>query len=290
MLEFKVGDVVMGIKNEEAFVARLKDIILQEFAQQDRKGLYAKTQKIMAYNSNKIEGSTLNSEQTATLFDTGTLYSAGDEVYRAKDIEEMNGHFRMFNHMLKTINEPLSEKLIKEYHYNLKVGVFEDILNGRPIGDYKNRANGVSDITTYLPKDVPAAMEALIAEYENSDKGIEAIARFHAKFEEIHPFQDGNGRTGRMIIFRQCIDSNIVPIIINDDTKMKYYHALHMAQVDNDYTALKLYFQDQQREYYEKIKDYVDITPMKTFLGFEGVESEMTEITLEPDSEISERC
>ena len=244
---------------EIEFVRELKKILLHEFSLQDRKGLYAITQKIMAYNSNKIEGSTLNSEQTATLFDTGTLYALGDEVYKAKDIEEMNGHFRMFNHMLKTLNEPLSEKLIKEYHYILKVGVFEDILNGRPSGEYKNRTNGVSDITTYHPANVPEAMESLIYEYNNSAKDMDAIVKFHADYEKIHPFQDGNGRTGRMIIFRQCIENDIIPIIINDDTKMKYYHTLHMAQVDGDYEPLRAYFKEQQYKYYEQIKDYVEI-------------------------------
>lgn len=249
----------MDRKSEKSFMKKFKDILLSEFSIQDRKGLYAKTQKVMAYNSNKIEGSTLNSEQTATLFDTGTLYSSGDEVYRAKDIEEMNGHFRMFNHMLKTLDEPLSEKLIKEYHYNLKVGVFEDILNGRPIGEYKNRLNGVSDITTYHPADVPKAMETLMLEYNNSSRDMDAIVKFHADYEKIHPFQDGNGRTGRMIIFRQCMDNDMIPIIINDDTKMKYYHTLHMAQVDGDYEPLRGYFEKQQKEFYEQIKAYVEI-------------------------------
>ena len=255
----------MNREDEKAFVNRLKEILLNEFKIQDRKGLYAKTQKVMAYNSNKIEGSTLNSEQTATLFDTGTLYASEDEVYKAKDIEEMNGHFRMFNHMLKTIDDQLSEKLIKEYHYNLKVGVFEDILNGRPIGDYKNRANGVSDITTYLPKEVPEAMSLLLEEYNNSPKNMDAIVKFHSDYEKIHPFQDGNGRTGRMIIFKQCIDSNIIPIIIKDDTKVKYYHALHAAQVEGNFNLLRTYFEEQQKEYYEMIKDYVEYCNMRIF-------------------------
>lgn len=234
-----------------------KQLILQEFVSGYRKGLYAKIQKTMAYNSNKIEGSTLTSEQTASLFDTGTLYSNGEVVYRSKDIEEMTGHFMMFNHMLKTMDEKLSPKLIKEYHFYLKTGVFEDMANGYPVGEYKNRLNQVSDINTVLPKDVPDAIEKLFAKYKDSAMTIKDIAAFHAEYEKIHPFQDGNGRTGRMIIFRQCLDNGIIPIIIKDEYKMKYYNALHIAQVEGNYTNLEEFFIKQQEMLYEEIKNYL---------------------------------
>ena len=123
----------------------------------DRTGVYAYTQRSMAYNSNKIEGSTLTPEQTASLFDNGTL-PKNDNFYRAKDVEEMNGHFLMFNYMLDTLNEDLTEKLIKHFHYELKSGVLEDRANGYAIGEYKERANMVGIYKTVLPKDVAEEM------------------------------------------------------------------------------------------------------------------------------------
>ena len=244
--------------NKDKFVGWLKDRLLFEFGSNDRKGLYAATQKIMAYNSNRIEGSTLTSEQTASLFDTGTIISNGIEVYKAKDIEEMNGHFKMFNEMLKTIEQPISQEQIKSFHYQLKSGVFEDLANGYPIGEYKNRANIVSDINTVKPIEVADKMDLLIKEYENSQQQLHDIAVFHAKYEKIHPFQDGNGRTGRIILFKQCINSNIVPVVIRDDNKLIYYRALHKAQVDEQYEELVSFFTECQNEYLERISNFVD--------------------------------
>ena len=128
----------------------------------DRSGIYAYTQRTLAYNSNKIEGSTLNEEQTASLFDTGMLPVSGD-YYRAKDVEETNGHFLMFNKMIDTLDEPLSEELIKAFHFELKSGVFEDRANGYAIGDYKKRPNMVGMYETALPKEVPEKMRELLA-------------------------------------------------------------------------------------------------------------------------------
>lgn len=244
--------------NEKEISEQIKNIILKEFRNQEKKGLYSATQKIMAYNSNRIEGSTLTSEQTASLFDTGTLVSNGIEVYKAKDIEEMNGHFKMFNEMLKTLDKPLSSKLIKQYHYQLKSGVFEDLANGYPIGEYKNKVNIVSDIKTSSPKEVPQKIQTIIDKFNNSDKTIEDIAKFHAKYEHIHPFQDGNGRTGRMIIVKQCLENGLIPVIIKDNDKLLYYRALHLAQVEENYTELINFFINSQKEYFNYIKDFLD--------------------------------
>ena len=245
-------------RTEKEISQQIKLVLLDEFNNQNRKGLYAYTQKSMAYNSNKIEGSTLTSEQTASLFDTGEFVSNGVEVYRAKDVEEMNGHFKMFNEMLKRINEPLSPDLIKIYHYQLKSGVFEDIANGYPIGEYKNRANTVSDITVAKPSEVPQMMQKLIDEYNSSNKTLKDITRFHAEYENIHPFQDGNGRTGRIIIFKQCIDSELIPVIVKDKDKAFYIRALHKAQTENDYNDLINIFEKSQKEYGQKAFDYIE--------------------------------
>ena len=251
----------MTREEESWFVEKMIAQIQKEFAANDRKGLYALMQKQMAYNSNKIEGSTLTSEQTASLFDTGTLYAESDTVYRSKDIEEMTGHFKMFNHMLKTLEQPLSEALIKEFHYCLKAGVFEDAANGYPVGRYKNRANQVSDIRTVLPKDIPAVMQKLLARYENVTFDPLVLARFHAEYEQIHPFQDGNGRTGRILLLRQCLQDKRMPVIIQDEDKLTYYHVLHTAQVDGDAQPLADYFIKRQYAFYEQAREYLTEQP-----------------------------
>ena len=151
--------------NTVDFVKRLKQRFLIEQQKQDRSGVYGYTQRSMAYNSNRIEGSTLTERQTASIFETGTVSSEPDVLIRTKDIEELNGHFKMFNYMLKHMDEPLSEEIIKTMHRNLKEGVFEDIANGYAIGEYKRRANIVSDIKTALPQEVPERMKELLEEY-----------------------------------------------------------------------------------------------------------------------------
>lgn len=243
---------------EKKFASQIKQEILTDFQKNERKGIYAKIQKMMAYNSNKIEGSTLTSEQTASLFDTGTIYASENTVYRSKDIEEMSGHFRMFNHMLKTIDQPLSEALIKEFHFHLKSGVFEDMANGYPVGEYKNRANIVSDITTSTPQMVGEKMKTLLAGYnELEEYDVNSLMKFHADFEHIHPFQDGNGRVGRMILFRECLKHEMIPIIIRDESKAEYYHVLHEAQVNENYRPMVEYARKQQILCKEELAPFV---------------------------------
>lgn len=227
-----------------------------EFKQQDRSGVYALTQRELAYNSNKIEGSTLTQEHTASLFETGTLY--GDDIYRAKDIEETSGHFLMFNHMLKTLDEPLSEKLIKAFHYELKSGVFEDRANGYAIGDYKKRPNIVGVIQTSLPENVGNDMHTLLNEYEAKVKDITALAWFHAKYENIHPFQDGNGRTGRIILFRECLVNDIMPFIIQDTNRNRYIRFLGEAQKNGDCSKLRDFFIEEQQAYRQNIYKFIE--------------------------------
>ena len=222
-----------------------------EQQKRDRSGIYGFTQRLMAYNSNKIEGSTLTEEQTASLFDTGTL-PRSDDYYRAKDVEEMNGHFLMFNKMLDTLDAPLSQELIKQFHYELKSGVFEDRANGYAIGDYKKRANIVGMQKTVLPSQVPAEMEKLLTWYESQDVSLETLAEFHARYKSIHPFQDGNGRVGRLIMFKECLKYNIVPFIIEDDLKMFYYRGL------KEWNNEKGYLMDTCLTAQDRYKEYLD--------------------------------
>lgn len=239
-------------------IERLIEYLLYEFNHQIRNGVYGLTQRELSYNSNRIEGSTLTKRQTAFLFETGTLTSDG-EIIRAKDIEEMTGHFAMFNEMLKTYYEPLTEDLIKQYHFQLKSRVFEDKLNDYPIGEYKNRANIVEDIQTTLLGEVENKMKSLLASYrEKQTIDIVDLALFHAEYEKIHPFADGNGRTGRIILYKECLKNKIMPFIIHDSNKMEYYYALNQAQNENDFDALVILFKKEQEQYYDEIKDFIE--------------------------------
>ena len=216
-------------------------ILQNEKDRQDRSGIYGYTQRTLAYNSNRIEGSTLTETQTAALFEEGYLPSS-DEVYKRKDIEEMNGHFLMFNKMIATMNEPLSESLIKSFHYELKAGVFEDRANGYAIGEYKQWRNTVGGMTLTAPDEVANQMQNLLEWYHN----------------QIHPFQDGNGRTGRTILYRECLRQNIMPFFIHNENRIEYISSLNKAQTGGDYADLVTLFEKEQLKYTE-IYEYFNV-------------------------------
>ena len=219
----------------------------------DRSGLYGYTQRAMAYNSNKIEGSTLTEDQTASLFEEGYL-PATDSFYKTKDVEEMTGHFLMFNKMLLNMAHPLSEELIKELHFELKAGVFEDRANGYAIGDYKKRANTVGNLDNIaLPAQVPERMKELLEWYLNvSEVNLIVLAEFHERYELIHPFQDGNGRTGRIILFRECLEHNLMPFIIHNDNRTEYIESLKIAHMTKKYDRLADLFKKEQEAYKDR--------------------------------------
>ena len=222
----------------------------------DRSGVYAYTQRLLAYNSNKIEGSTLTEEQTASLFDNGTLPKS-DDYYRAKDVEEMNGHFLMFNKMLDTLNEQLGTGLIKKFHYELKSGVFEDRANGYAIGDYKKRPNMIGMYQTVRPENVEKGMNVLMEWYFRQKINLDVLVEFHARYESIHPFQDGNGRTGRLILFRECLKNDIVPIVIEDANRNEYLDALKEYREEESLNKLISLFEKEQQFYLEKCKYFM---------------------------------
>lgn len=240
----------MSVTDRNALVWVLK----LEHSMKDRSGIYGYSQRALAYNSNRIEGSTLTEEQTAALFEEGYL-PATDTFYKSKDIEEMNGHFLMFNRMLTCLEEPLSEEMIKGVHYELKAGVFEDRANGYAIGDYKKRANTVGGLIVASPQEVEGKMKALLEWYHRQEKvTIAALAEFHAEYELIHPFQDGNGRTGRMILFRECLKNNIMPFIIHNENRIQYVDALKTAQVEKKFSKLIHFFEEEQQLYTQYYK------------------------------------
>ena len=235
--------------NTADFIRNLLERFKIEHTKRDRSGVYGFTQRLLAYNSNKIEGSMLTEEQTASLFDTGILPKT-DDYYRAKDVEEMNGHFLMFNKMLDTLDAALDQQIIKSFHFELKSGVFEDRANGYAIGDYKKRPNMIGIHQTTLPSQVPDAMTELLNWYHAQDVSLKTLAEFHARYEIIHPFQDGNGRTGRIILFRECLRHDISPFIIEDANRPEYLESLKAYRQNGTVTALTTLFQKEQEFYF----------------------------------------
>lgn len=239
---------------------QLSDFLLERFKIErdrfDRSGVYAYTQRLLAYNSNKIEGSTLTEEQTASLFDHGTL-PVSDDYYRAKDVEEMNGHFLMFNKMLDTLDGPLTQELIRQFHFELKSGVFEDRANGYAIGDYKKRPNMIGIYQTVRPEYVEQEMYALLEWYRNEKVNIAVLAKFHAGYESIHPFQDGNGRTGRLILFRECLKHSIVPVVIEDANRNEYLDALKEYREEKSLQKLIALFEKEQEFYLNRCEYFM---------------------------------
>lgn len=237
--------------NTADFIRNLLERFKIEHTKRDRSGVYGFTQRLLAYNSNKIEGSTLTEEQTASLFDTGILPKT-DDYYRAKDVEEMNGHFLMFNKMLDTLDVALDQQIIKSFHFELKSGVFEDRANGYAIGDYKKRPNMIGIHQTTLPSQVPEAMTELLNWYHAQDVSLKTLAGFHARYEIIHPFQDGTGRTGRIILFRECLRHDISPFIIEDTNRPEYLEALKAYRQNGTVTTLTTLFQKEQEFYFNQ--------------------------------------
>lgn len=245
------------MNNQKEFIEFLLERYEIERKKFDRTGVYAYTQRLLAYNSNKIEGSTLTEEQTASLFDNGTLPKT-DNFYRAKDVEEMNGHFLMFNHMIDTLKEPLNEKLVKAFHFELKSGVFEDRANGYAIGEYKKRPNIIGIYETTRPDFVEAEMQKLLNWYSKQKIiNISILAEFHARYECIHPFQDGNGRTGRLILFRECLKNRILPIVIEDDNRQLYLSALSEYREGKDLSSMSALFKKEQDYFFERCSYFI---------------------------------
>lgn len=188
-------------------------------------GIYHELQVRMTYNSNHIEGSKLSERQTRLIFETNTI-DAGDGI-PVDDVIEAVNHFRAIDYVIDHAEEALSENIIKQLHQILKQGTRDSVMDWFAVGDYKKRANTVGGRETAKPKDVPAKIRALIKKYEGSDKlKIQDIIWFHVEFERIHPFQDGNGRVGRLIALKECLRHSIVPFIIEDSKKMFYYRGL----------------------------------------------------------------
>ena len=188
-------------------------------------GLYHELQVRMTYNSNHIEGSKLSEDQTRLIFETNTV-DVGEGI-PVDDIIETVNHFRAIDYVIDVAEEPLTESIIKELHRILKQSTKDSTLSWVAVGDYKKRPNVVGGRETVKPKDVPVRMKALLDDYAALPTvTVNDIIRFHYNFERIHPFQDGNGRVGRLIALKECLRYGIVPFIIEDSKKMFYYRGL----------------------------------------------------------------
>ena len=197
-------------------------------------GLYHELQIRMTYNSNHIEGSRLSEDQTRMIFETNTVDVAGGVP--VDDIIETVNHFRAIDYVIDKAEEALTEDTVKELHRILKQGTKDTALGWFAIGDYKKRANVVGGRETAAPREVPARMNALLSAYEALHSvSIHDIIRFHHDFERIHPFQDGNGRVGRLIALKECLRHAIVPFIIEDAKKIFYYRGLSEWEREKGY-------------------------------------------------------
>lgn len=203
---------------------KLLNILQEEKNMGLKGGIYHKTQVLLTYNSNHIEGSKLSEEETNLIFETNTISGTSLNV---DDIIETQNHFKCFNYIIDNAKKELNEEIIKKIHYILKINTSDSFKEWFNVGEYKKLPNEVGGSSTTLPLNVKSEIKELLNEYKNiKNKDINTIIWFHQRFETIHPFQDGNGRVGRLIMFKECLHYNIIPFIITDDLKLFYYRGL----------------------------------------------------------------
>ena len=213
----------------------LLDILQEEKSSGYSGGIYHKTQIELTYNSNHIEGSSLTHEQTRYIFETNTIGAETGNL-NVDDVIETANHFRLVSLIIDNAKSMLTEEFIKELHLMLKNGTSDSRKDLFAVGDYKKLPNEVGGMNTVIPEEVSGKMKKLLNEYNaKEEKSFEDILDFHVKFEKFHPFQDGNGRVGRLIMFKECLKYNIVPFIIEDDLKMFYYRGLSEWETEKDY-------------------------------------------------------
>lgn len=243
--------------NNSQHTRSLLDILREQKAMKMKGSIYHKTQIDLTYNSNHIEGSRLTHEQTRYIFETNTIGVHADETVNVNDIIETANHFHCIDLIIDRAEEPLSEELIKTLHGILKSGTSDSRKDWFAVGDYKRLPNEVGGEKTCEPELVHDSMSRLLAEYNSKPQHTFVdILDLHVRFEIIHPFQDGNGRVGRLVMFKECLRSGIVPFIITDELKMFYYRGLReWGHIDGYLTDTCLSAQDQ----YKAALDYFRI-------------------------------
>ncbi|MBQ9016825.1 Fic family protein [Candidatus Saccharibacteria bacterium] len=221
-------------------------------------GIYHKLQIEMTYNSNHIEGSTLTKEQTRYIFETNTIDA--DKALSVDDVVETANHFRCIDMIIDHAEEELTEKFIKKLHETLKNGTMDSRKDWFMVGDYKKIPNEVGGRETTAPSKVHSEVKTLLEAWINRVKPpkFEDIIEFHYQFEKIHPFQDGNGRIGRLVAFKECLKAGVVPFIIDEELKLFYYRGL------SEWETEKGYLLDTCRAGQDKVKAYLDYFKIRT--------------------------
>lgn len=245
-----------GRKHRQRKAMPLLVVLRQEKKAKLKGSIYHKTQIDLTYNSNNIEGSRLTHDQTRYIFETNTIGIEGESI-RVDDIIETTNHFRCIDLIIDRAEERLTESLIKELHLILKSGTSDSRKDWFTVGDYKRLPNEVGGNETTAPEDVHREMQALLKEYNGKkQKSFEDIIDLHQRFESIHPFQDGNGRVGRLVMFKECLANGYVPFIITEELKMFYYRGLR------EWSNLRGYLLDTclaAQDNYKAMLDYFKI-------------------------------
>lgn len=231
-------------------VKTLLSILQEEKRTKYAGGIYHKTQIDLTYNSNHIEGNRLTHDQTRYIFETNTI-GVENEVLDVDDVIETSNHFRCIDLIIDHAASTLSEHFIKKLHHILKTGTSDSRKDWFAVGEYKRLPNEVGGMQTSLPEEVADRMKALLSDYNAvPKKTLDDILDFHVRFERIHPFQDGNGRVGRLIMFKECLKYNIIPFIIEENLKLFYYRGLKEWYNEKGYlTDTCLTAQDKYKAY-----------------------------------------
>jgi len=252
-LGVKINEILMIEieKRDSALLVQLKE----EMKYGIKGSIYHETQIVLTYNSNHIEGSRLTADQTRYIFETNTIGIDTDKTINVDDIIETQNHFRCIDYAIKMAFEPITDLFIKDIHKMLKTGTSDSLLEWFNVGDYKQRPNTVGGLETSKPENVSADMAKLIGRYENKQKyDFEDILEFHYNFEIIHPFQDGNGRVGRLIAFKECLRHGLTPFTIDESIKLLYYRGLR--EWKNERGFLKGTCESGQDEYKKLLDNY----------------------------------
>lgn len=230
----------------------LLDVLRAEKAAKLHGGIYHRVQIDLTYNSNHIEGSRLTHDQTRFIFETNTI-GMSDGAVKVDDVVETANHFKCIDMVIDSAAHVLSEAFIKQLHATLKSGTSNSRQDWFAVGDYKKLPNEVGGMDTAQPEEVASQMKKLLSEYNaNKEKSFDDLLDFHYRFERIHPFQDGNGRVGRLVLFKECLRNNSVPFIIDEDTKLYYYRGL------KEWERERGYLRDTCLAAQDKFKKYLD--------------------------------
>lgn len=258
LFEISIDELLSDEKEFDISNINVLDILREQKEMKLKGNLYHNMQIAFTYNTNHIEGSTLTEEQTRYIFETNTILFEDKTIANVNDIIETTNHFKLIDYMIDVANDELTEDMIKKFHSILKTGTSDSKKEWFNVGEYKQLPNSVGDMKTTAPKDVQKNMQKLLDWYNSLMQiTINEIVEFHARFEKIHPFQDGNGRVGRIIAFKECLKNNIIPFIILDKDKLFYYRGLKEYQSNREKGYLIDTCLNAQDQYLKLIEYYL---------------------------------